>query len=219
MLQRCFDFKHFKDNGLITHDTVIEKLVHKNFGSYTLKRQTLAKQNLSIIISATFELANKIGFAKMSMRDLSSASGISLGGLYTYVEGKEALALMVVESLNELALDWLPTFIDEQLNKEEKLERLIRGHIYLSELLRPWFYFSFMENKNLPEKNKAKAREAEHNFQCLLEEIYSGNSLMASHIMALIQDWHVKHWKHKKRSIDVFADSVNNIAKTMIYIT
>ena len=28
-------------------------------------------------------------------------------------------------------------------------------------------------------------------------------SLLAAHIMALLQDWHLKRWKYKKRKIDV----------------
>lgn len=212
-MTRCFDFAPFAKDCPLTQDLVIEKLVQKHFCDFTGKRRDTAKQNLATIINATFELANSMGFAKMSMRDLHKASNISLGGLYNYFENKEALALMLTDALNQIAFDWLPELIDESMPTAEKLERLIRGHIYLSELLRPWFYFVFMESKNLPQKNKAKARETELNFQSLLETILSGNTLAASHLMALMQDWHVKHWKYREYAIDEFADSVNEIAQ------
>lgn len=220
-MPRCFDFAKFKKDCPLTHDFVIQKLVEQNFSHFKGKRYETAQNNLGAIINSTFELANRIGFAKMSMRDLHKACGLSLGGLYNYFESKEALALMLTDALHFFAIDWLPNLNDPQMNKAQRLERLIRGHIYLSELLRPWFYFVFMESKNLPVKNKQHAREAELNFQRLLEDIYQDDSLAASHLMALMQDWHVKHWKYRNEdnreaSIDTFADSVNEIAQSLL---
>lgn len=215
-MARCFDYEGFKKDCPLTHDLVIERLAEQNFSAFKGKRHETARQNLSAIVEATFKLANRIGFAKMSMRDLHKECGLSLGGLYNYFESKEALAMMLTDALHYFAFDWLPKLNDKEMSREERLERLVRGHIYLSELLRPWFYFVFMESKNLPTKNKQHARDAELNFQKLLEEIYQEDSFAASHVMALMQDWHVKHWKYRDKPIDVFADSVNEIALSLL---
>lgn len=207
-MQACFSFKEFQTIAPPTHATIIARLADKHFSPGTEKRRAKAEQNLDAIITATFRLAATIGFARMSMRDLHKESGLSLGGLYNYFESKEALALMITDGLHLIAFDWLPSLTNDSMNNTQQLERLVRGHIYLSETLRPWFYFVFMESKNLPESNKAAARDVELRFQARIAELLDNNTLLASHIMALVQDWHVKHWKYRNVRIDDFADSV-----------
>lgn len=201
------DFASFKALCPITHDSVISNML-TTLDIKGEKRLAKAQQNLSMITQATFELSKEIGFSSMSMRDLHRKTGISLGGLYHYFESKEALALMITDTLNHIAFDWLEDMSDEQLAPATQVECLIRGHIYLSELMRPWFYFVFMESKNLPSLNKQRAQQVELNFQNKLEDLLEGNALLASHAMALIQDWHVKHWKYRHTDIDNFASSV-----------
>ncbi len=207
-MPNCFNFREFTTLCPLDHDTIIARLAAKHFSTSNERRRVKAEQNLNVIITATFELAATIGFARMSMRDLHKASGLSLGGLYNYFDSKESLALMIADALHLVAFEWLPTLTDETMTHEQQLEHLIRGHIYLSETLRPWFYFVFMESKNLPEPNKASARSVELRFQSLIATLLGEDNLHASHIMALMQDWHVKHWKYRSVNIDDFADSV-----------
>ena len=219
-MTRCFDFQQFTQLCPLTHEVVIDKLIDRYFTDYSGKRRQNLHHNLVAVIDATFALANQIGFAKMSMRDLHKTCGLSLGGLYNYFDSKEALAMMITEALHHIAFDWLPTVScstgDEDTSRAQQLEQLIRGHIYLSELLRPWFFFVFMEIKNLPEEIKAKARSVELSYQHLLDQLYASQPLPGSHVMALMQDWHIKQWKYRNTSIDEFADSVNRLAQTML---
>ncbi len=209
---RSFDFNSFERDCPLNHQQVIQNLVSRYFADNSAKRKGKVAQNLEAIVNATFALAAEMGYAKMSMRDLHRRSGLSLGGLYNYFASKEALAMMMTDTLQHIAFDWLPSTLETSMNKEQQLERLVRGHIYLSQILRPWFYFVFMEIKNLPEENRAKARAVELDFQNRIEAIVGQGTLPASHIMALMQDWHVKHWKYRDTPIDEFADSVLAIA-------
>ena len=90
----------------------------------------------------------------------------------------------------------------------------MRSHIYLRELLRPWFYFLFMEAKNLrPEKTKETRRMELYTEKLIADVLEEGMEqgvfvrrdplLSASLIKALQQDWYLKRWKYAKRKITV----------------
>ena len=96
---------------------------------------------------------------------------------------------------------------------------LIHSHLYLSELLQPWFYFAFMETKNLSKQHKGVAINSELTMESLLlttiteglkeglfniEDNSSGKvQLIAALIKAMLQDWYLKRWKYKKRNISI----------------
>lgn len=204
------DYETFLKSCPLSHESVIEELVNLLEIKGDKRRQN-ALRNLSAIIDATFRTSREIGFSSMSMRGLSQTTGISLGGLYNYFDSKESLALTITDVMYRIAFDWLSKIDIKDLTPTLQLEHLIRGHIYLSERLRPWFYFVFMESKNLPALNKKRAQQVELDFERTLETLMN-NHLMASHTMALMQDWHVKHWKYRDMDIDTFADSVCSIS-------
>lgn len=60
-----------------------------------IKKSEIAVGNLQKIFSATFKISGVKGFQAMSLRDLSYESGISVGGLYSYIGSKNDLASMV----------------------------------------------------------------------------------------------------------------------------
>ena len=43
----------------------------------------------------------------------------------------------------------------------EKLRLAIKSHIYLSEAMRNWFYFTYIEPENLPKDEQKRAIESE----------------------------------------------------------
>ena len=208
---RNFDYAFFCQRYPWSMETIWEHLLERYPEQFPSSRRDSVRTNLRAIMEAVFRLSHEVGFSAMSMRDLSQASGMSLGGLYNYFPNKEAIANTITNILLEVALEWLPSLVEEEMTDEQALECLVRGHIYLSERLRPWFYFVFMESQCLCEKHKAAARKAEFSFQALLQKHCDNLKLppmMASHLMCLMQDWHVKHWKHREQSVDDFADSV-----------
>ena len=55
-------------------------------------------ERLAVIVDAATELFGRVGFLQAQMVDIAAAAGVSVGTLYNYVEGKEALLLLCVEN-------------------------------------------------------------------------------------------------------------------------
>ena len=104
---------------------------------------------------------------------------------------------------------------------EQALEMAIRSHLYLSEVLQPWFFFSYMETRffHAEEGKRAIAGElqTEAIFSGILKRRMAGTAfdikdpmLVAAAIKALLQDWYLKRWKYKRRkiSVEAYADFV-----------
>ena len=150
----------------------------------------------------------------MSMRDLSQKTDMSLGSLYAYLKGKnDLLGIIQTQGWSIIKKDI------EQVSKThekpwEKLKAVIKAHIFLSELFRPWFFFTFMEARNI-----AAVKSMEDHTQKMLTDILvagekqgvfkpGNHHLTASIIKAMQQEWYLKQWKYKKLnvSVDQFAD-------------
>jgi AcrR family transcriptional regulator len=157
----------------------------------------------------------------MSMRDFSRETGLSMGALYSYFASKDELLDMILRQGRRLVLRILEEHIHPINDPLTKLETAIRVHIYLSEALQPWFYFSFMEAKNMSpeEKEKTVASElyTDQVFAAILQEGQAARLFArrdpqqsASGIKALLQDWYVKRWKfaRRKTEVDQYADFV-----------
>ncbi len=173
-----------------------------------IKNKKIAVEKLKIIITATFKLSATQSFANMSLRELSDETQISMGGLYSYIKNKQQLSLYIHQFLN--------CFAEKILNQSDNsLESLIKNHIYLSEILQPWFFFAFMESKNLNKTMRKYAIKSELMMETrLIEVIQQGqeNELyseiltaetIAAHIKPLLHDWYLKRWKYKQRKISV----------------
>jgi TetR/AcrR family transcriptional regulator, cholesterol catabolism regulator len=91
---------------------------------------------------------------------------------------------------------------------------LVRTHLYLSEIMQPWFYFSYMEAKNLPDAERHAAVEGELNTEQLFVDILEAGvdqgefdtadcRMTAALIKAMLQDWYLKRAKYARRKISV----------------
>lgn len=197
-----------------TQEELVSEFYDLFESSIEVKNKSIAVDKLKTIITATFKLVSSQSFASMSLRQLSDETGISMGGLYSYIKNKQQLSLYIHQFLNYFA---------EKIFAQTKtdLDNLIKTHIYLSEILHPWFFFVFMESKNLDKNMKKFAINSE----LLMEEwlitaiekgqergIYKAElsaEVMAAHIKPLLHDWYLKRWKYKQRktSVDAFYSS------------
>lgn len=212
-----FLFADFRKASYIDADSVFELVLTRHSHRMTVRRASAAAENLRRIVDATFRIANKTGFAAMSLRDLSRESGLSMGGLYGYIKTKDDLAAMI-EDVVRYSSTAIPTWFADWHDPAERLEATLRGHIYLSELLHPWFYFVFMDSRVLSPWQKAVAKSADIHFQQELVQMLraadlghgADADLFASHCLNLAQDWYVKRWKYAQMrvKVDDFADSV-----------
>jgi len=135
-------------------------LFDENRQAFQIKKEKTIAKNLERIFNAALEISNRKGFHAMSMRDLSRESGFSVGALYNYFSGKEALLGMMQRQRRMIARQILSADIAAEKEPAGKLRAAIRSHLYLSEAMRPWFYFSYMEAKNLDPEERRAAVEA-----------------------------------------------------------
>jgi AcrR family transcriptional regulator len=98
----------------------------------------------------------------MSLRDLATESGLSMGALYTYFDTKDTLLMMILGEVSSAVSEALGSppegFAD---NPAEHLHWLLETHIYLTEVMQPWFVFAYMEAKAFPKEGREKATKSE----------------------------------------------------------
>lgn len=218
-----FTLSEFRKATPLDESNVWTLLLDRNSARISVKRRDTALENLEKIFVATFTLANSVGFRAMTLRDLCRETGLSMGGLYGYIESKDQLAGMIEDLVRHVS-QILPGWFEHISPPLDQVECLLRAYIYLSEILQPWLYFVFLESRALPpaQRKVAKASElgSQANIAALIEstEKFSGDdaSLLAAHCMALIEDWYVKRWKYRatKTSVDHFAQSVVNLVRS-----
>jgi len=207
-------FQEFKKRTAPTLENVCRDLIQENKGKISVKKETVAVKNMMRILEAVFALNREKGFQSMSLRDLSRKSGLSMGALYSYFPGKEELRSMILRQ----GVAYTREVILEQTgacpNPVERLETAIETHLSLTEVLRPWFYFAYMEASSLSRREKRRAMEdeltTEQIFLDILNEgVENGDlhcpdvELVAALIKAVLQDWYLKRWKYKRRGITV----------------
>ncbi len=179
-----------------------------------IKKEKTVVKNLDKIFSATLKISNEKGFQAMSMRDFSKETGLSMGALYSYFSSKEEL----LEMMQHQGRLMIKQVLEEQLlpvnDLRARLRKAILIHIYLSEALWPWFYFSYMEAKNMNRAEKEKTMASELATDLIFADIIRQGQaagiflprdprLTAGLIKAILQDWYLKRWKHAKRKISV----------------
>lgn len=179
-----------------------------------IKKSEIAVRNLQKIFSATFKISGVKGFQAMSLRDLSLESGISMGGLYSYIGSKNDLASMIEGGLRHHIDLVTNNLVEEGLKPLDSLKALIFGALYMMERLSPWYYFCFMELKGLPRDKQEKALEIELRFErFVIDSLKRGEQthmfkcenpdLLASQVTAQLQQWHLKPWKFKLKKISL----------------
>jgi len=212
-----------KTISLYTKDFCNEDFL-ENRRNIRIKKESTVAKNLEKIFDATLKVSNKKGFQAMTMRDLSREAGLSMGALYSYFSGKEDLLTMLQSQKRSVTKKILEEYINRESGIADKLRSAITIHLYLSEAMQPWFYFSYMETKNISGPEQAKAIESELYTEKIFEEIlnegeksgvfiHRKHQLTASIIKAMLQDWYLKRWKYAKRNI-----SVEQYAKYLISI-
>jgi TetR/AcrR family transcriptional regulator, cholesterol catabolism regulator len=207
-------FEAFKDSVQLDLEYICGELLAQNRDRIKVKKEKIAVRNLAKIFDATLRISNEKGFASMSLRDLSREAGLSMGALYSYISSKDELLDMVQQQGRSLVFRILGDHLKEIHGPRDQLKAGIQIHLYLSEVVQPWFYFSYMETKNLPKGVHKKAIEAE----LFTEKIFAGiieegvkqgvfrkvdSQMTSAALKALLQDWYLKRWKHERRKLGV----------------
>jgi AcrR family transcriptional regulator len=148
------------------------------------------------------------------MWDLGRETDLSIGALYSYFSSKEELLAILQHQRRTMTQRILQEYIEKEADPAARLRAAISTHLYLSEAMQPWFYFSYMEAKNLSKKEQALAVASELYTEKIFADILnqgrasgyfslSDPQLTASVIKAMVQDWYLKRSKYARRNISV----------------
>lgn len=208
------DFDRFKKENQLLVETICRDFFNGSQGSLKIKKETLVLKNFENILNTTLRLSSEFGFQSMSLRDLSRESGLSMGALYTYFSSKDDLLRIIHRHGMQTVTAILSKAVEGESETHEKLRKIVRAHLFLSEMMQLWFNFFFMETKNLKQEDRKIPTESElfteQAIAGILEEgrqagIYGirDTVLTASLIKALLQDWYLKRWKYAKRKLPI----------------
>jgi AcrR family transcriptional regulator len=224
-------FEAFKHMAAVSMEEICREIFAENQASIKIKKEAVAVKNLANIFDTALTLGNEKGFQSMSLRDLSRTSGLSMGALYSYFTSKEELLEMIQNQGRRLTRRVFTRQIDPTAPPDEMLRAAIRTHLYLTEIMQKWFYFSYMETKNLNKAQQKKSIEGELETEQVFIDILEKGVLekqftvenpvlTASVIKAMLQDWYVKRWKYARRqiSVEAYADFVIEFVEAALNI-
>jgi AcrR family transcriptional regulator len=86
-------------------------------------------QKLDALLSAAARVFAERGYHQTSMRDLARASGVSLAGLYYYVESKEELLYLIQRNNFERVIAGMKERLDGSTDPVDRLMRFIDNHL------------------------------------------------------------------------------------------
>ncbi len=207
------DFESFKIELSLSQVEICRELYRQNTDLIRIKKEHVAVRNLVRIIDSTLRLTSAKGFHAMSLRDLCADSGLSIGGLYAYIRSKQDLIYLIQSHGFLLTRRTMLAYTRDIADPHAKLLAAVKAHVYLSEIMQPWFYFSFMETKSLPQRHKKEAIAVElevENILCgIIEEGVTHKvfrpvdaRLLASLCKAMMQDWYLKRRKYSRQQVD-----------------
>lgn len=209
--------------------SVYQYFFEANKEKIKVQNPKLAIPKLKVILEAIFRISSRRGFHAMSLRDLCQEAGLSMGGMYNYISSKEDVSKMVTEFVGVTFVDVNRAMFPPTKDTDKLLEVLVRAHIYMSEIFRPWYFFVYMETKNFPVEQIKGAIELEqtmlNELQVVIDDgiaagIYANvqSNLTAAAILSLIQDWYLKSWHFRGSGIDAngYADFVVEAANRLL---
>ncbi len=207
-------FQEFRNLVNLSRREICKEIFTENQDSIKVKKEERVVRNLARIFEATLAIGNKKGFHAMSLRDLSKGSGLSMGALYCYFASKDELLNMIQEQGRRVTFRVMGEQVAGLSGPREKLRAAITTHLYLSEVMQPWFYFSYMEAKNLGKKEQKEAIQSELAMERFLSGILQEGAeagvfaarnadLTGAVLKAMLQDWYLKRWKYTSRNVSV----------------
>jgi len=225
-----FSQKHSISEPSTVLDSSFEKVAMESFESFTrsfplygeglyrcvfdrhadivqTQKPKFAIANLEKIFTATFVVSSTSGFDRMSLRDLSKTTGMSMGAIYSCISKKEDIAL-IVSDIVRLSSDLTHQHVQTVDSPWAQIEQSVRFHLYASTLLQPWYFFLYFETRCLPEEQQLASKQIELDaIEGFEKQISRGVAagefqteqarMVANTIVVLLEDWYLKPWKHK----------------------
>jgi len=211
-------YEDFKREFDYQGESLYALIFERNREKIKVSKEKFAVRNLQKIFAATFHITPKIGFQAMSLRDLSAETGLSMGGLYSSISSKEAIASIVKDVVAVVCAE----IVEESLKQDEPLkalQNLMRGYLYASTIMQPWFYFLYFETRSLPQAEHEESKNIERTqvkaIKRLLNQLRPESAachqseFVATMALSLIQERYLKPWKYQNApsTIDEYADN------------
>lgn len=190
------------------------QLYRNNRKNMKIKNEDLAIKNYMVLTNAALKLCKEKGFQAMSIRDLSRECSLSLGALYYYFSSKEELVRLIQEQGHHFIQNILTEKLSSITSPRERLHKAIEIHLMASELAPDWFFFFFMETKNLPAEIRLipvlSDIWVENVFSDILRDgkkaglfKFDNIDLISAAIKSLLHDWYIKRWRYKQKKITI----------------
>jgi len=211
----------------LSEAAIVARILDRHEGDIDVKSRHVMLANLTRILRAALSLSLRQGFHAMSMRALAREAGMSMGGLYAYVDHKDTLLSMILQEVTHTGVGVLrgvPS--DLRDDPQAELRWLIETHIRTTEAMKRWFAFVFLEAKAFPAKDRRIAQTAEEETTRILADAVQRGmdagvfapedaDLIASLIKPLLQEWYLKPHKYKRRKITVddYIDTVTRLVE------
>lgn len=226
--------REFQNRHDLSMDSLCRRMFDRHQATIRIKKPAVAVANLVRIVETTLALSNRKGFHSMSLRDLAEGSGLSMGGLYAYFDGKDTLLLMILGQVVSAAQEVLsqpPPELAPALEADPaaRLRWLLETHVYLTEAMYPWFFFGYMEAKSFSREGREMAIESELATERMIAATLADGvaagcftvgdvEMTAALIKPLLQDWYVKRAKYRRRGLtpERYAQSVVSFVETAI---
>ncbi len=210
-------YEEFKSNFDYQGESLYALIFERNRDKIKVSKEKFAVRNLHKIFDAVFRITPRIGFQAMSLRDLSAETGLSMGGLYSSISSKEAIASIVKDVVSVICTE----IVEESQKQDDSLralQNLMRGYLYASTLMQPWFYFLYFETKSLPQAEQEESKNIERTQVKAIKELINQllpesaachqSEFVATMALSLIQERYLKPWKYHNATstIDEYAD-------------
>ena len=224
-------FEQFKQTFPLQGENLYATVFHRNSEIIQTQKARFAVANLEKILSATFAVSSVSGFDRMSLRDLSRETGMSMGAIYSCIGKKEDIALMIADIVR-LSSDLTRQHAMQETSLWSQMEQSIRFHLYASTLLQPWYFFLYFETRSLPDAQQLASKQIEldgiDSFETQIRsgiqdgEFHTSDArTLANTIVVLLEDWYLKPWKNRMMDYsgsdpDQLEEQINNYHRSIM---
>lgn len=224
-------FASFLQSFPLQGDSLYASVFDRNAEIIQTQKARFAVANLEKILTATFDISSVSGFDRMSLRDLSRKTGMSMGAIYSCISKKEDIALMIADIVR-LSSDLTRQYAMHASSRWSQIEQSIRFHLYASTLLQPWYFFLYFETRSLPERQQLESKQIEldgiTSFEAHIKagveagEFQTSNpAMVANTIVVLLEDWYLKPWKTQllgrtEQTLQMQEEKLNNYNQSII---
>ena len=202
-----------KELGDVSTEGLCAAMLERHRDTIRVRKPHIAVAKLARIVETILTLSNRQGFHATSLREISAASGVSMGGLYAYFDSKDTLLLMILGQVSETTTRMLRAAPEAvRADPVAHLRWLVAAHVALTEAMLPWFVFAFMEAKSFPPAGRRAAVASEEATEAIYTAVLEEGArqgrfrlddpgFAAALVKPLLQDWYVKRAKWRRRGI------------------